>query len=137
MQPKDTQLAETGPRIIVVDDDPDILNVVVLLLMTDGFRVAATHFIEEAIAMLDAEPAHLLITDMRLGNGNGIDVIRHAAQLTPHRPAVILLTGARAPQEDGAADLLTSINATLVQKPFDIDDLLEITRRLTGWPGSS
>jgi two-component system, NtrC family, response regulator PilR len=137
MQPMGTEHAEIGPRVVVVDDDPDILNIVVLLLTTDSFRVAATSFIEEAIAMLDAEPAHLLITDLRLGDGNGINVIRHAAQLTPRRPEVILLTAARAPEEAGVAHLLASINAIIVQKPFDIDYLLDLARSLTGWPGSS
>lgn len=135
-QTENTSRAEDGPHVIVVDDDPDILNVVVLLLRGDGFRVSPASLSEEAVATMNAEPIHLLITDLRLANDDGIEVIRHAAQVTPDRPAVILLTAARAPEEASVSQLLDSVQATVVQKPFDIDYLLDLARRLTGWHGS-
>lgn len=131
-----TPRAGDGPRVIVVDDDPDILNVVVLLLRGDGFRVSPATVSDEAVATMNAEPINLLITDLRLADGDGIEVIRHAAQVTSYRPAVILLTAARAPEEPSVSQLLDAVNATVVQKPFDIDYLLDLARRLTGWHGS-
>lgn len=135
-QPSKTAYAGEGPRVVVVDDEPDILNVVVLLLSGDGFRVSATSFGEEAIAEMNAGPVHLVITDLRLAGGDGMDVIRHAAQLAPHSPAVIVLTGGRMPEEVTAPDIVDSVNVTVVQKPFDIDYLLDLARSLTGWSGS-
>lgn len=132
-----TSSAEAGPRVVVVDDNPDILNIVVLLLMGDGFRVSSTAFSQEAVAMMNTEPLHLVITDLRLADGDGTDVIRHAAQLTPRPPAIILLTAARTSEDASLSHLLASANVTLVQKPFDIDHLLDLARSLTGWPGSS
>lgn len=136
-QPAKTSHAEAGPRVVVVEDDPDILNIVALLLKADGFRVSLTSFSEEAIAALQAEPVQLLITDLRLADGDGIDVIRHAAHITPRRPAIILLTAGHAQEETSVSTFLASVNAIVVQKPFDIDYLLELARRLTGWTGIS
>lgn len=127
--------AGVGPHVVVVEDDRDILNVVVLLLTGDGFRVSATSVGEEAIATMTAEPVNLLVTDLRLADGDGIDIIRHAAHVTPLRPAIIVLTAARTPEETSVAQLLASVNATVVQKPFDIDYLLDLARSLTGWQG--
>ena len=129
--------AGAGPHVVVVEDDKDILNVVVLLLTGDGFRVSATSVGEEAITTMNEEAVHLLVTDLRLADDDGIEIIRHAAQVTPPRPAIILLTAARAPEETSVAQLLSAMNATVVQKPFDIDHLLDLARRLTGWPGRS
>ncbi len=136
-QPAKTLYADAGPHVVVVDDDPDIINVVALLLTEDGFRVSSTSLSAEAIAEMNAGLVHLLITDLRLAGGDGIDVIRHAAQLTPQRPAIILLTGARVPEETSVTSLLDSADVTVVQKPFDIDYLLDLARSLTGWPGRS
>lgn len=135
-QPAKTSHAGAGPHVVIVDDDPDILNIVALLLMGDGFRVSSTSLREEAITALNAGPVHLVITDLRLAGGDGIDVIRHAAQLAPHRPAIILLTGVRVPEETALSQLLDSVQVTVVQKPFDIDHLLDLARSLTGWIGS-
>lgn len=127
--------AGAGPHVVVVEDDKDILNVVVLLLTGDGFRVSSTTEGDEAIATMNAEPVNLLVTDLRLADGDGIDIIRHAARVTPLRPAIIVLTAARAPEETSAAQLFASVNAVIVQKPFDIDYLLDLARSLTGWHG--
>ncbi|MGZ3679410.1 MAG: response regulator, partial [Ktedonobacterales bacterium] len=126
-----------APSVIVVDDEPDILNIVVLLLTGDGFHVSATSLKEEALAKMDAGPVQLVITDLRLAGGDGIDVIRHAVQLRASRPAIIVLTGARVPEESSVAHLIVEFNITVVQKPFDIDYLLDRARSLTGWPGSA
>ncbi|MGZ6361369.1 MAG: response regulator [Ktedonobacterales bacterium] len=120
-----------------MDDEPDILNIVVLLLAGDGFQVFAASLREEAIAKMDAGPVQLVITDLRLAGGDGIDVIRHAVQLRASRPAIIVLTGARVPEESSVAHLIVEFNITVVQKPFDIDYLLDLARSLTGWPGSA
>lgn len=135
-QTSKTVYAGGGPRVVVVDDDPDILNIVVLLLSGDGFRVSAASLGKEAIAEMNTGQVQLVITDLRLAGGDGMDVIRHAAQLAPHSPAVIVLTGARVPEEIAAPDALDSLNITVVQKPFDIDYLLDLARSLTGWSGS-
>lgn len=132
-----TAYAGDGPSVVVVDDEPDILNVVMLLLAGDGFHVSATSLKEEAIAKMDAGPVHLVITDLRLAGGDGTDVIQHAVQLRPSRPAIIVLTGARVPEESAVAHLIVSFNISVVQKPFDIDYLLDLARSLTGWPGSA
>jgi DNA-binding NtrC family response regulator len=136
-RPLKPSYAGAGPSVVVVDDEPDILNIVTLLLVGDGFRVSATSLKEEAIAMMDGGTIHLVITDLRLAGGDGIDVIQHATQLRPKRPAIVLLTGARVPAESAVAHLIVKFNVTVVQKPFDIDYLLDLARSLTGWPGST
>jgi DNA-binding NtrC family response regulator len=115
----DTPLPGSEGRVLVIDDEPSLRDVLKLGLSRAGFEVgeAATH--AEAIARL-AEPWDLVLTDLQLPDGDGLSILRHAKEVSPET-AVVVLTAhgsadtAVAAMKLGAHDYLT--------KPFDLDEL--------------
>ncbi len=124
-----------SPLAVLVDDDEDILDVLAIIFSEDGFRTMKCRTREAGMAALRAEPADLLVTDLRLGGEDGLELIRFAAGLPAGPPKIILLTAARMAALDAATPLLRGLRVQVVNKPFDIDQLVEVARSLTGWKG--
>jgi two-component system response regulator PilR (NtrC family) len=68
-----------SPRLLVVDDEPDLRTLYELTLVREGYDVESAATVEEAWALLQQrgpEGYQLLITDMRLPDGTGLDLLR-------------------------------------------------------------
>jgi len=123
------------PRVLIVDDDADILAVLEMIFTDDGFLTVCCDKSEIALAELSANPIQLLITDLRLVGGTGLDLIRQLRALYDGVPGVIVLTAVRPTHVGIEPDQIAQLNARVIAKPFDIEDLLSTARTLTGWPG--
>ncbi|HVL34867.1 MAG TPA: response regulator, partial [Burkholderiales bacterium] len=73
--------AARGGQVLVVDDEPDIRELLELTLVRMGLGVASAGSIAEAKARLKGERYDLCLTDMRLPDGEGLELVRHIAQL--------------------------------------------------------
>ncbi|WP_404369521.1 nitrogen regulation protein NR(I) [Sphingomonas sp. MMS24-J45] len=112
-------MTRTG-RILVIDDDAAIRTVVGQALKRDGHRVTTAATIAEAEVQLAATPPDVLISDVVLPDGNGLDLVDRVVRAQPGLPVIILsaqntLTTAVRATEVGAFDYLP--------KPFDLDVL--------------
>ena len=65
------------PKVLVVDDEPDLLELLELTLSRMGLDTSRAENVGEAIRLLDKEPFDLCLTDMRLPDGEGLRVIEH------------------------------------------------------------
>jgi two-component system response regulator PilR (NtrC family) len=65
------------PKVLVVDDEPDLLELLELTLSRMGLDTVRAESVAEAIGVLDKEPIDLCLTDMRLPDGEGLRVIEH------------------------------------------------------------
>jgi len=112
-------------NLLIVDDSPDILDVLTAIFTEEGYSVSTCSNYDEAIASLSTEKVDLLITDLRLPHGDGIGLIRHIEQHISQPPKVILLTAARVSLEsEEFQGLVDKVQIVLVTKPFDVDALL-------------
>ena len=107
-------------RILVVDDDAAIRTVVGQALKRDGHRITTAATIAEAEVQLAANPPDVLISDVVLPDGNGLDLVDRVVRQHPGLPVIVLsaqntLTTAVRSTEVGAFDYLP--------KPFDLDAL--------------
>jgi two-component system nitrogen regulation response regulator GlnG len=107
-------------KILVVDDDAAIRTVVGQALKRDGHRVVTAATIAEAEMHLAASLPDVLVTDVVLPDGNGLDLVERVVAAHPGLPAIVLsaqntLTTAVRSNEVGAFDYLP--------KPFDLDAL--------------
>ena len=127
------------PHVVVVDDEPDIREVLALIFAETGFRVTPVASPEAARSVLSTEGADLLVTDQRLGSASdtGLDLVRFTREHLPPTVGIILLTALQHPPESEQAVWLQSVGARVVAKPFDMDQLQELARQLTGWLGTS
>ena len=115
-----TQAGMRTGRILVVDDDAAIRTVVGQALKRDGHRVVTVATIADAEMQLAASPPDVLVTDVVLPDGNGLDLVERIVAAHPGLPAIVLsaqntLTTAVRSNEVGAFDYLP--------KPFDLDAL--------------
>src|SRR5690606_21441417 len=114
-------------RILVVDDDADARAVVTRALeRLDGVVVLGEGDAQAAAARLAEEPFDLLVTDQRLGDERGVDLIAIARRQDPWVPA-ILLTGA--PSLEGAVACMKLGRVDYVTRPFVPEELQASARR--------
>lgn len=113
------KIAGAGTRVLVVDDEPTVREVVAGYLRRDGHVVSEAADGPTALALLETEPPDLVVLDMMLPGVNGLDILRHIRQMgdTP----VIMLT-ARAEESDRVAGLELGADDYVV-KPFSPREL--------------
>ncbi len=114
-----------GARILVVDDDAAIRTVVGEALRREGYQVQAVGSLAAQAQALEKFVPDLLITDVILPDGNGLDVVPDILVKYPDLPIIVLsalntLTTAVRATEQGAFDYLP--------KPFDLDALTQAVR---------
>jgi DNA-binding response OmpR family regulator len=109
----------TGSRVLVVDDEPTVREVVVGYLRRDGHEVAEAADGTTALELLESTPPDLVVLDMMLPGVNGLDVLRRVRS-TSDIP-VIMLT-ARAEEADRVAGLELGADDYVV-KPFSPREL--------------
>ncbi len=116
----------TARRILLVDDESEILETLRILLRGDGYDVVAALSGREAVEMLPDASPDIVLTDIRMPGMTGLDVMSKAHEVDPET-AVILMTA--------QASLQTAIQAVnegayyYLQKPFANEELLAICRR--------
>jgi len=110
-------------KILIADDDSDILDVIRITLETEGYEVIEAHDGEEAVAMIKKSTPDLLITDFKMPKMCGDEVCRILKQdiLIQHMP-IIILTG-----KGEIIDKVQGISAgadDYIVKPFEPQELV-------------
>lgn len=77
-------------RVLVVDDEPDILELLELALVRMGLQVDRAGNVREAIQQLNSQSYDLCLTDMRLPDGNGLEIVRHIAVHSVNVPVAVI-----------------------------------------------
>ena len=85
----DLRTAPTGLRVLLVDDHPDTCAALERLLTLRGHRVTAAHNMREALVTASHDSFDLLISDVGLPDGNGMDLLRTVRTLQPIRGIAI------------------------------------------------
>jgi CheY-like chemotaxis protein len=117
-----------GKRILVVEDDPRVREVLHEALVTAGYDVVAAADGEEALAAYAAAPTDLIITDLLMPRKDGVETIRGLRRRHPDAK-VIAVTGARGRFNRLTAARYVGAHHTLI-KPFGMGDLLAVVRDL-------
>jgi two-component system response regulator PilR (NtrC family) len=77
-------------RILIVDDEPDILELLDITLSRMGHRVFAAEDYATAIGLLERQSFDFCLTDMKLPDGDGIDLVRHIQHNRPELPVAVI-----------------------------------------------
>jgi two-component system response regulator PilR (NtrC family) len=78
------------PRVLLVDDEPDLLELLELTLSRMGLDTTRAETVAEAVGLLDAEAFDLCLTDMRLPDGPGLRVVEHINQKGLDLPVAVI-----------------------------------------------
>jgi CheY-like chemotaxis protein len=122
-------ILEVDPRLILlVEDEPNLLEIASFVLESEGFTVETAKNGEEALARLRAsKQPGLVLLDLVMPVMNGrelLDEIARSPSLRP--PPIVVLTAGDSTTIPGAVEVL--------RKPYDLDLLLEVVERHTGGP---
>jgi DNA-binding response OmpR family regulator len=110
---------EQSKNILFVEDDPDTLVAWVEVLKRAGYRVVGASSFEEGRRRLKG-PVDMLITDVRLGEYNGLQLVIHARTLHPDLPIMVLTAHDDVVLRSEAA----RFKAVFMLKPLAVDDTL-------------
>jgi CheY-like chemotaxis protein len=119
--------------VLVVDDEVDLLATYDRLLRRHGYRTIAAGSRQAALEALEGESLALIIADVRLPDGDGLDVVR-AARARLHPPPVIVVTGF-ASQQSRQQALAAGATAYLA-KPFSTSALTSLVREALASPST-
>ena len=120
----------TGPargRLLVVDDEEPQREMLGNILMRAGFEVETAADGREALERLEQDGFDLLLTDQRMPNLDGLELLERVRKLSPGLPVVLMtafgtVSTAVDAMKRGAADYLT--------KPFERDELLLVIEKV-------
>jgi len=111
--------------VLVVEDEPDLVATYERLLHRHGYRVVSTGSRAAGLAAIRSGRPLLLITDLRLPDGDGLDVVR-AARALPTPTPVIVVTGFGASRPAAMAAGATAF----LTKPFSTETFTKLVRTI-------
>ncbi len=76
------------PRVLIVDDEARMAEVVGMVLRRDGFDVETFTLGSEALARHEEDPFDLVLTDMRMPGLDGLDILRRVRELSTETPVI-------------------------------------------------
>lgn len=107
-------------NILIVDDDKEFSQTLSLHIENNGHRVYSAFLVEDALAQAQTQPFDIIFLDVRLPDGNGLDILPQLQQL-PSKPEIIIITGAG---ESSGAELAMKYGAwDYLQKGASIRDI--------------
>lgn len=106
--------------LLVVDDEPDLREILSDEFRQEGFTVFEAENGLAALAILQSSPVDLVISDIRMPKGDGLFLLREIRKKSPTSPSVILISGftdvdRKQALREGAQELFC--------KPFDFEQL--------------
>ncbi len=117
-------------RILIVDDEEVIRRLLGRLFSNAPYDLVMAGSVQEGLAKVAEQDFHLLITDLRLPDGDGVTVIRRFKEKFPSSK-VIIMTGSLTPE-----DRLTEVNdvpiTECLSKPFELDVLRRVVMKAMG-----
>jgi DNA-binding NtrC family response regulator len=114
-------------RVLIVDDERSMCEFLTLLLTKEGYRVRATTSGREALSILDEEPHQLLVTDLRMPEMNGLDLVREARHRYPELGVVVMTAFASL---ESAVEALRLGAADYITKPFQVDEIRTVVEKV-------
>ncbi len=123
----------SNPKILVVDDDADLLELLSIRLTAAGYKVEAVQSAEAALNYLDVSRPQLVISDMQMSGMDGMALFEHIHRNLPTLPVIILTAHGTIP--DAVAAVQRGVFGYLA-KPFDSKTLLaNISQAIRFVPG--
>ncbi|HEV8097422.1 MAG TPA: sigma-54 dependent transcriptional regulator [Burkholderiales bacterium] len=113
-------------RVLVIDDDPGLAEVIELLLEREGYAVQRSASVKRGIELARSGEFELVVTDLKLPDGTGIDAI-HAIRASRAELPIIMITSYSSMESAIAA--LRAGAVDYIIKPFDNDEFLHAIER--------
>jgi DNA-binding response OmpR family regulator len=122
--------ATAAKRVLLVDDDAEIIESLRLALEANGYEVLVARDGNQGLALTERENPDLVILDMMMPKRSGFLVLERLRRTQEVSPPVIMITANEGNRHKAYAEML-GVDEYL-RKPFPMDKLLESVKRLVG-----
>ena len=131
MKPNDRRGTAIPATVLVVDDEADIRELLELSIIRMGYAVVSVDTVKEARSIIESRDIQLCLTDMRLPDGDGLEIVRHIAAKGLDLPVAVITAhgsteNAVAALKSGAFDYLS--------KPLSLDQLRTLVKSALALP---
>jgi DNA-binding NtrC family response regulator len=113
-------------KILVIDDDPAMLEMVKVFLKSEGYEVNTAISGQDALKLTESERFDLILTDLHLLDLDGIEIVRRIKEHTPDTE-IIMISG-----QSTLADTIEAIKVGafyFVEKPFELEELMALIEK--------
>ena len=121
-------------RVLVIDDEADIRELIDLTLVRMGLATECVGSVAEARAALDADEFQLCLTDMRLPDGEGLDIVRYITEHHPQTPVAVITAYGSA---ENAVAALKAGAFDYLSKPVGLEQLRTLIKSALRLPGGA
>ncbi len=128
--PTAAKKATKAKRVLLVDDDAEIIESLRLALEANGYEVLVARDGNQGLALTEREDPDLVILDMMMPKRSGFLVLERLRRTREDSPPVIMITANEGNRHKAYAEML-GVDEYL-RKPFPMDKLLESVKRLVG-----
>ena len=116
-------MSHTNPIALIVDDEPDICELIKMTLARMGVTCDTSTNLNDAMSLLDRQQYDICITDLRLKSDSGLDLIKHIHADHPQTPVAMITAHGNI---EAAVDALKAGAFDFVSKPVSIDGLRDL-----------
>jgi two-component system response regulator PilR (NtrC family) len=113
-------------NLLIVDDEQSYRQLLTLVFETEGYKVRTAKNGREAVDVLQVEPAELIISDVRMPDMDGIELLSAAREMLPDIGVVLMTAFASV---ETARDAFKLGADDFIQKPFDVEELKLIVKK--------
>src|ERR1700720_1451464 len=108
------------PTILIIEDEAKMRRLLELNLGEDGFKTLSAGDAETGLKLLDSEPVHLVLTDLKLPGMNGLEFLNSAKRHNPALPIVVMTAFGSV---ETAVEAMKAGASDYVLKPFSLAEI--------------
>jgi len=107
-------------KILIIDDEKSIIDLLTVVFEKEGYSVSKSLSATRGIELIDKEDFDLILTDIKLPQMSGMDILRHVMDKTPNTPVIMITAYGTLKQ---AVEAFKKGAVDYIVKPFDIEEL--------------
>ena len=120
-----------GKRVLLIEDEPNIIEAVRFILTRDGFAVDTHSDGATALLAIQKKPPDMIVLDVMLPNKSGFDILRELRAVPETAKLPVLMLTARGQKKD--REMAAQFGASrFMTKPFANAEVLQAVREMTG-----
>jgi DNA-binding NtrC family response regulator len=120
-----------APRLLIVDDEPDICENLADILCEEGYQVDVAHDGESALKLVESNAYDVALLDLKMPGMDGLELHRRIKEISSGTVAIVITAYA---SSDMARQILASGALQILSKPIDIPKLLNLVNEAVGQP---
>ena len=119
-------MTATGPRLLVVDDEAGIVEMLAIVFRGEGYEVVTAGSCADGLARLETSLPDLVLTDVKMPDGSGFEILKRTRELSPSVP-VVMITAYTTTKT--AIEALKAGAYDYISKPFDVEEMKLVVGR--------